>query len=168
MPIIWGQRPAPELRRGHLSRQERFEDEAFWEKMYPFMFPKQKFDDAEQEIGSVLELAGLESGDVLDLACGPGRQATALAKRGFCVTGVDLSLFLLRQAKDLARKEGVSIEWVQEDMRSFQRPETFDLAISLFTSFGYFDDRRDDVRGFFAACIRVSEKGPHLWWKWLA
>ena len=126
--------------------QEWFEDEAFWEKLYPFMFPKQKFNGVEQEIGSVLDLADLQKGDVLDLACGPGRHATALAKRGFRVTGVDLSPFLLRQAKDLARKESVSIEWVHEDMRSFLRPETFDLAISMFTSFGYFDDRRDDVR----------------------
>ena len=126
--------------------QEWFEDETFWEKMYPFLFPKQKFDGAEQEISGVLELACLEEGNVLDLACGPGRHATALAKRGFRVTGVDLSPFLLRQAKDLARTQGVSIEWVQEDMRSFQRPETFDLAISLFTSFGYFGDSRDDVK----------------------
>ena len=126
--------------------QEWYEDETFWRKMYPFMFPKQKFDGAGQEIDSVLELADLKSGDVLDLACGPGRHATTLAKRGFRVTGVDLSPFLLRQAKGLAQAEGVSIEWVREDMRSFARPEAFDLAISLFTSFGYFGDRRDDVR----------------------
>ena len=126
--------------------QEWYEDETFWRKMYPFMFPKQKFDGAGQEIDSVLELADLKSGDVLDLACGPGRHATALARRGFRVTGVDLSPFLLRQAKGLAQAEGVSIEWVREDMRSFARPEAFDLAISLFTSFGYFGDRRDDVR----------------------
>lgn len=123
-----------------------FEDERFWEKLYPFMFAEQKFDGANEEIRSVLDLAGLESGDVLDLACGPGRHATALAKRGFRVTGVDLSPFLMSRAKDLAHKERVDIEWVQEDMRGFARPESFDLAISLFTSFGYFDDRREDVQ----------------------
>ena len=126
--------------------REWFEGDAFWEKMYPFLFSERKFDAAEQEISSVLDLAGIESGDVLDLACGPGRHATALAKRGFRVTGVDLSTYLLRQAKDLALQESVSIEWVQEDMRSFARPESFDLAINLFTSFGYFDDTRDDVK----------------------
>lgn len=123
-----------------------FEDEAFWKRMYPFMFPEGKFDGADQEIDSVLDLAGLESGDVLDLACGPGRHSTALAKRGLHVTGVDISPFLLRQARELAQREGVGIEWVHEDMRSFLRPESFDLAISLFTSFGYFDDRGDDVK----------------------
>ena len=126
--------------------EETFEDETFWQKMYPFLFPEGKFDAAEQEISSVLDLAGIESGDALDLACGPGRHATVLAKRGFNVTGVDLTPFLLRQAKDLALQESVTIEWVQEDMRSFERPEAFDLAINLFTSFGYFDDRQDDAK----------------------
>ena len=126
--------------------REWFEGEAFWEKMYPFLFSERKFDAADEEISSVLDLAGLQSGDVLDLACGPGRHATALAKRGLRVTGVDLSPYLLRQANDLALQESVSIEWVQEDMRSFARPEAFDLAINLFTSFGYFDDTRDDIK----------------------
>lgn len=139
--------------------QEWFEDETFWEKLYPFMFPEQKFDAAEQEIDSVLDLADLQSGDVLDMACGPGRHATALAKRGFRVTGVDLSPFLLRQASGLAQEESVSIEWVKEDMRSFARPESFDLAISLFTSFGYFDDRRDDVRVLRNVCKSLREGG---------
>ena len=125
---------------------EWFEGERFWEKTYPFLFREGKFDAAEQEIGSVLDFAGIESGDVLDLACGPGRHATALAKMGFSVTGVDLSPFLLQQAKDLARNENVDIEWVQGDMRSFARPEAFDLAINLTTSFGYFDDKQDDVK----------------------
>ena len=126
--------------------QEWFDDESFWEKLYPFMFSEDRFGGAEQEMCSVLDIAGIESGVVLDLACGPGRHATALAKRGFHVTGVDLSPFLLQRARELAQKERFGIEWVQEDMRSFLRPGAFDLAISLFTSFGFFDDRRDDLK----------------------
>lgn len=126
--------------------QEWFEDDAFWTKLYPYLFPEKRFDIAEQDVRNVLELAGLEKGDVLDLACGPGRHAVALAKEGFSVTGVDLSPFLLRKANGLARSESVNIEWARGDMRSFVRPNAFDLAINLFTSFGYFDDRRDDVK----------------------
>ena len=124
---------------------EWFEDEAFWDKIYPFLFTDRKLEAAESEVESVLELAGLEQGDVLDLACGPGRHAVTLAKRGFRVTGVDLSPFLLRKARERARAENVDVEWVQEDMRRFVRPESFDLAISLFTSFGYFEGKDDDL-----------------------
>ena len=104
---------------------EWFEDETFWERLYPFMFPERKFDIAEHDADSVLVLAGLEEGDVLDLACGPGRHAVALAKKGFRVTGVDLSPFLLQRARGLARVENVNVEWVRDDMRYFVRPEAF-------------------------------------------
>ena len=122
-----------------------YEDEGFWDGTYPFMFSERMFCSAENEAGSVVDLAGLGKGDILDLACGPGRHATALAKKGFRVTGVDLSSLLLEKAKDLARAEGVNVEWLREDMRRFVRPEAFDLVMSMFTSFGYFDDRRDDI-----------------------
>ncbi len=122
-----------------------FEDENFWNKLYPFLFTESKLNAAGSEAASVLELAGLEHGDVLDLACGPGRHSIALAKRGFRVTGVDLSSFLLRKARERARAEGVEVEWVREDMRRFVRPESFDLVVSLFTSFGYFESRDDDL-----------------------
>lgn len=122
-----------------------FEDESFWDELYPFMFSERKFDVAEDEVSSILHLADLEQGDVLDLACGPGRHATALGKRGFRVTGVDLSPFLLEKAIGLAHAESVNVELVREDMRRFVRPEAYDLVINMFTSFGYFEDKRDDI-----------------------
>ncbi len=122
-----------------------FEDETFWTKLYPFLFTDSKLEAAGHEVDSVLRLAGLESGDVLDLACGPGRHSVALAKRGFHVTGVDLSASLLGRARQRARAQHVDVEWVQEDMRRFIRPESFDLALSLFTSFGYFESKDDDL-----------------------
>jgi SAM-dependent methyltransferase len=39
----------------------------------------------------------------------------------------------------------VRIEWVRQDMRDFVRPEAFDVALSMFTSFGYFDDKGEDL-----------------------
>ena len=123
-----------------------FEDETFWQKLYPFLFTDSKLEAADYEVESVLQLAGLEDGDVLDLACGPGRHSVALAKQGFRVTGVDLSTFLLRRARERAHAETVDVEWVQEDMRRFVRPDSFDLALSLFSSFGYFENKDDDLR----------------------
>ena len=60
--------------------QEWFEDEAFWEKLYPFMFPKQKFNGVGQEIGSVLDLADIQKGDVLDSEPFIGQSATLTAQ----------------------------------------------------------------------------------------
>lgn len=75
---------------------------------------------------------------VLDIACGPGRHAMSLAKRGFSVTAVDLSTTLLRHAHSQAQKEKAPIKFLQLDMRSMDFRGEFDLAVQLFSSFGYF------------------------------
>ena len=125
---------------------EWFQDESFWSELYPFMFSKERLAAAESEAERVLELVGFSRETILDLACGPGRHAVALAQRGFSVTGVDLSSFLLDKARARATDVGVEVEWVHQDMREFVRPDSFDMIQNLFTSFGYFDDRGDDLR----------------------
>jgi len=131
------------------SNDDWFADDAFWEATYPFMFPETRFAGAGEEIDRVLALAGMTpgaGGAVLDLACGPGRHSVALAARGFAVTGVDRSAFLLDRARARAAELGAAAEWVHADMRDFVRPAAFDLALCLFTSFGYFTDDADNQR----------------------
>jgi SAM-dependent methyltransferase len=124
---------------------EWFADEAFWTEIYPFEFPGPVLDAGVAQVERTLALDAVPArGDVLDLACGPGRHAVPLARRGFRVTAVDLSPFLLARARARASGAGVSIEFVHADMRAFARPGAFDLAVSFFTSFGYFDDPADD------------------------
>lgn len=120
--------------------------EEFWTTMYPFLFPEASFRLAESEIDKILTLIDFKGRSILDLACGPGRHTTVLAKKGFQVTGVDCSPLLLEKAKERAGTHNVDVELVQQDMRDFSRPDTYDLALSMFTSFGYFDDRQDDIR----------------------
>lgn len=123
---------------------EWFEDESFWESFYPVMFPEQRFEAAVEQVDQVLARAGVWSGNALDLCCGPGRHSVLLAKRGFTVTGVDRTPFLLDKARERAEQEGVHVEWIEQDMRDFVRPDGFDLVVNLFTSFGYFDDKDED------------------------
>jgi SAM-dependent methyltransferase len=122
---------------------EWFEDERFWESTYPFIFTEERFAAAEAEVPDLAKLSGSPFGRVLDLCCGPGRHSIPLARQGAQVTAVDRSPFLLEKARSRAESEKLEIEWVQEDMRLFVRPEAFDLAINLFTSFGYFGDEED-------------------------
>jgi SAM-dependent methyltransferase len=123
-----------------------FEDEDFWRLLFPFVFPQERLDRAEDEVDSITALAGFEKGRVLDLCCGPGRHSIALAKRGARVTGVDLSAFLLERAASHALANSVDVEWVHQDMREFIRAGAFELVINVFTSFGYFDDKNDDIK----------------------
>ena len=126
-------------------KREWFDNEAFWRELYPFMFPEERFANAIVEVEKVLALTKPGGNAALDLCCGPGRCSVALAKKGFAVTGVDRTAFLLQKARARARRARVRVEWVEMDMRDFVRPESFDLVLSMFTSFGYFDDKSQDM-----------------------
>ena len=123
-----------------------FDDERFWSAFDAYIFSPERIEGADGEVQQVLALAGVSQGAVLDLCCGPGRHAVALARRGFRVSGVDRSDALLARARAHALDCGVEGEFVQQDMRLFVRPASFDLALNLFTSFGYFDDDADQLR----------------------
>lgn len=126
-------------------KKEWFDNDFFWRELYSFLFSEQRFAAASEQVAQALALAKPPGRSALDLCCGPGRCSIALAKRGFRVTGVDRTKFLLDKARAKARAARVKIEWVREDMRDFVRPNSFALVLSMFTSFGYFDDRQEDL-----------------------
>jgi SAM-dependent methyltransferase len=121
-----------------------FENESFWQAFYPTMFSDQRFAEAVEDVDRVISLSGKTSGAALDLGCGPARHSALLAKRGFQVTAVDRSPFLLSKARE--HTAGLAIDFVESDMRLFSRPAAFDLALSLFTSFGYFESPGEDLQ----------------------
>ena len=134
-------------------KEEWFNDEAFWSRYAPIIFDDKHWGEVPEVADSVTRLGGLKlyegaSGEgprVLDMCCGMGRITAELARRGFAPTGVDLSPALLETAREDAAYEGLEIEYLQEDARSFKRPLFFDLALNLYISLGYFEDPREDL-----------------------
>jgi SAM-dependent methyltransferase len=127
-------------------RREWFDDDEFWQDVYPFLFPEARFAGAPSEVDKLLAIASPPGSAVLDLGCGPGRMAVPFAARGCKVTAVDRTKYFLDKARARARAAGVVLELAQTDMRDFVRPDAFDLAVSLYTTFGYFDDKAEDRR----------------------
>lgn len=111
-----------------------------------------------------MELLELPDGaKILDCPCGQGRHAHLLAEAGYDVTGVDYSMPLLRIAR--ARGTGRRLRYKRGDMRSLPAEWSgrFAAVLNLFTSFGFFDDPKDDatvIREF----ARVLEPGGRLVW----
>jgi len=68
---------------------------------------------------------------ILDVGCGTGRHAIELAKRGYRVTGLDLSPSQLERAREKAKEAGVSVEFIRKDARSFDFKGRFGLVIML-------------------------------------
>ena len=102
----------------------------------------------QMQIDFVLERLELEPGArVLDVACGHGRHSLELARRGFDVTGVDLSTRAITLAREAAERESLGATFLERDVRELDFDGEFDAAINLFTSaLGYFDEEAENQR----------------------
>jgi len=69
--------------------------------------------------------------NILDIGCGTGRHSIELSKRGYFVTGIDLSESQLRRAKQKASSESLKIDFKKHDARTLHYSNAFDLIIML-------------------------------------
>ncbi|MFN3557286.1 MAG: class I SAM-dependent methyltransferase [Bacteroidales bacterium] len=82
-------------------------------------------DFIEQELGYNKSLS------LLDVGCGTGRHAIELTRRGYNVTGIDLSESQLQQARKKALDNGLDIPFICMDARSIHLDQSFDVALML-------------------------------------
>lgn len=129
---------------------------AWFGPAYLELYPHRDEDEARRAVDLLLRETSPSPGTrVLDLACGAGRHARALAERGLRPMGIDLSAHLLREA----RRRSPSIPLVRADMRRLPlAPASVPVLTSFFTSFGYFESEAED-RSVLAEMRRVLEPG---------
>jgi len=93
-----------------------------------------------------------DGGLVLDVACGMGRHSRTVARRGYRVIGVDLSMTMLeRAASSTEDASGMAPLFVRADKRALPFPADpgrADMVLNLFTSFGYFLDDEENRSAF--------------------
>lgn len=124
---------------------------------YLLVYKHRDMQGAYHEVKKMIDWLGLQQGsEVLDLCCGMGRHSMALADFGYQVTGVDLSEVLLSEAVKLDQQKRVS--WLRGDMREVPLQHEFDAVVNLFTSFGYFDDDKQNEQ-VFHEINRLLKKG---------
>jgi SAM-dependent methyltransferase len=97
---------------------------------------------------------------ILDVPCGFGRHSLELTRRGYRMTGVDVSTEMLAVAKRLAAEAGAGIEWRAAEMRDLAWQSEFDAAFCFGNSFGYLD--RDGTRNFLSSLSRSLKKGARF------
>lgn len=88
--------------------------------------------NTEAEVDFLLTLYPIGPGArILDVGCGTGRHAIALAKRGYRVTGIDISAGMLAVARMKTEELGLDVEFLRADARDFRFDEPFDVALCL-------------------------------------
>ena len=139
------------------------EYEATWE----LLRADELIDGECDTIGRLLGERGIgPGGRLLDSPCGGGRHAVGMARRGYVVTGCDLSLPSLRAAQEraFAAADGIdtvggSIAFDQRDMRRPAALGHFDAATCWYTSLGYTLDVADDIAALRALRTSVRPGG---------
>jgi SAM-dependent methyltransferase len=120
---------------------DEFDFEGTFDEDYLRYFADILDERAEAEADLIWRLLELEPGmEVLDLACGHGRIAGPLAERGCRVTGLDATPLFLDRARRDAAARGISVTYVEGDMRELPWTDSFDRVVNWSTAFGYFDD----------------------------
>lgn len=110
----------------------------------------------EADLGLWRELAGESEGPVLELGCGSGRVALALARAGTEVVGVDLDRALIDAFAERARAEGLPARAVQADVRHPHPPGAFGLVLAPMQVLQLLDGPGDRERALRSAALRLG------------
>jgi len=111
-----------------------------------------------EHLPGVLEQIGVSPKNLLDLACGEGTFAVAMARLGFDVTGVDRSPRMLECAREQAAQAGVEIDFALGDVRTLSFEDRFDLVTCWYDSLNYLLESTD-LSNTFKGVTRALKPG---------
>ena len=135
-------------------------EEWFDSPYYDLLYSKRNESEAAFFIDNLLNHIQLPKPcTALDLACGKGRHSVYLYQKGLDVTGLDLSKRSIDFAKQF-EKEGLKFDI--QDMRIPLENAQFDLIVNLFTSFGYFDDLKENIKVLKAVNQMLKPNGTFV------
>ena len=121
-------------------------------------------EDTETQVDFVvssLELTGKER--ILDLACGFGRHALSLARRGFQVTGVDITKEFIKDAIQTANTEGLNAQFINSDIRDLHIANEYDIVLNLADgAVGYLESDEENLKIFKVISNALKPGGKHF------
>jgi len=132
--------------------------ESFFDAHAPIYDQNEFTKNTIKEVDFLMEELALPPGaSVLDVGCGIGRHSIELAKRGYSVTGLDLSAGMLARAAEASAAAGLNVQWIQADATRFSLPRRYDAAICLCEgAFGLLSQNNDPIEQPLAILRNIS------------
>lgn len=131
--------------------------EWFDSQEYQLLYQHRNSQEAELLINHLVNKIQLNNGArVLDLACGRGRHSVLLNAMGYDVTGLDAGADNIKYANNYSNDR---LQFYVQDIRNYFRLNYFDLAVCLFTSFGYYASDYENAKIIKSASLALKPKG---------
>lgn len=128
--------------------QQNWFESWFNSTYYHILYSGRNTEEAEFLIDNLIQwLQPAPTAKILDIACGKGRHSVYLHSKGFEVIGIDLAENSIVYAQQF---EDERLHFFVHDMRKLFYIHYFDISLNLFTSFGYFNSDRDNVKALKA------------------
>lgn len=141
------------LKNEHVQWFENWFDSPY----YHILYKQRNFSEAELFIDNLIDfLRPKSNARFLDLGCGKGRHSVYLGKKGYEVTGIDLSPASISSASGFSTE---NLQFYVHDMRKMFRMNYFDYVLNIFTSFGYFENENDDYAAISAVSQALKPEG---------
>ena len=135
---------------------------SFFAKYYDELTQNVEYSRRADYFSALLLSCGIESGTVLDLACGTGSLTVELARRGYDMIGVDASGDMLCRAQNKAFESGVSPMFLCQRMQELDLYGTVDAAVCSLDSINHLTDEEDVRRTFERLRLFVAPGGVFI------
>lgn len=116
--------------------------------IYDYLMSSVDYEEWLKYIEGILDRFNIQAEVVVDLACGTGNTTLPFARRGYQVTGVDLAGEMLAKARQKADREGLVVEFLQQDMSKLKLPLEVDLFTCYHDGINYITKKEDLYKVF--------------------
>jgi ubiquinone/menaquinone biosynthesis C-methylase UbiE len=124
---------------------------------YHTLYKNRDEKEAQVFIDNLIDYLQIPKGSkLIDIACGKGRHAKYFNNKGMDMVGVDLSQNSINTAK---KDENKNLQFSVHDMRENYQENAFDVVTNLFTSFGYFENNKDEQKAINAMANNLKKEG---------
>lgn len=141
-------------------------DEEFWKDFEILMYDHDRLENTEKDVNNIVDLLSIkEKENLLDVCCGFGRHSIKLAQKKINVTGIDITDYYLKKAKESVKElktYNANPTFLKQDLLKFNEKNSYDYAINMFTSFGLLNSEEDEITGLENVYRSLKDGGKYL------
>ena len=121
-------------------------------------------EDTKNQVDFIIDKLKLNGNEkILDLACGIGRHSLEFARRGFCVTGVDIMPEYTKYSVKAAKEENLDARFICSDIRNVRFENEFDVVLNMADgAVGYLENDKENKKIFEVLAKALKPGGKHF------